>query len=451
MNYPLLRSTSVRLAVAVAASFLCAIALLGSGVYFAVSTLLDNDARQVIRADADSLLAIRDASGMAGLQREIARRTNAPDDPEAVYALLDAKGHVLAGAPVQVPPSPARVQWLRYRESALADSPRVLVQLQPIASDRRLLTGLQTRSQDGFLTMMLHTALIALVVAAALGVLLGWGTSRWVSYRLRDVDDTAARVGHGELDLRVPRNGSGDAFDRLAQRFNAMLDRIEELMHGIRHATDYIAHDLRTPLTRVRNRLDQMREDAHAAQNGATQALDATIAETDQLLESFAALLRLSRIEEQGQASNAPPVELHPLVCDALDLYAPIASEQGLVLHQAIAPAAVRGDADQLFQVMVNLLDNALKHAPAGALLEVVLKTAGQQAILEVADHGPGIPSDQLERVFDRFVRLQPDRGTSGTGLGLSVVRAIVHRHRGSLELLDNAPGLRVRVQLPLA
>lgn len=438
-----LRSTSARLALAVTLSFLLAFSLLGAGVYYAVSALLTADAREVVRADAAGLADLYRDAGRDGLAAELRGRLAAPDDPDAVYALADGDGRSLVGAmPNFAPLRNAPARWVSFREG----DTRVLARLQRLDGDAVLLTGLRTRSQDGFLAMMLRTALIALLVAAALGALIGWLTARWVSRRLRSLDLTAARVGAGELALRARLDGSGDAFDRLAHRFNAMLDRIGELLGGVRHATDHIAHDLRTPLTRLRNRLDQLRErDAPAPE------LDAAIAETDQLLQSFGALLRLARIEAQPPLQDATAVDLQALARDVLELYAPIAAERRIVLRDATAPASVRGDADQLFQLLVNLVDNAVKFAPADSAVDLGLDAAGAEVRLELVDRGPGIPAADRERVLDRFVRLEAHRSSPGTGLGLSLVRAIVLRHEGRIELLDAAPGLRVRLFLPRA
>lgn len=442
-----LRSTSTRLALAVTASFLLAFVLLGAGVYYAVSTLLTNDAREVVRADAEGLAELYRDSGRNALIAELRERIAKPDDPDAVYALLAADGGVIAGSYARVPHHAAGAHWIVFRDNAADGNPRVLAHLRPLADGDTLLTGLRTRSQDGFLGLMLRTALAALLVAAALGALVGWLTSRWVSRRLRSLDLTAARVGAGELALRARSDGSDDAFDRLAHRFNGMLDRIQELLDGVRHATDHIAHDLRTPLTRLRHRLEQLRARTPAP----ASELDAAIGETDQLLQSFGALLRLARIEAQPPLHDASPVDLQALARDALELYAPIAAERGIALRDDSGPAQVRGDADQLFQLLVNLVDNAIKFAPPRT--EVALRLSKDESIvvLEISDAGPGIPPEERERVLDRFVRLEAQRSSPGTGLGLSLVRAIALRHEGRIELLDAAPGLRVRITLPQA
>jgi signal transduction histidine kinase len=457
---PMVRSTSARLAVSVALAFLVGFALLGGGVYLAVSALLAGDARQVVSADGAGLAELYRDGGAGALAAELRARLAHPNDADAVYALFDPSGTAIVGAPARLPPRRDKARdarpregggrWLEFRMPAADGGGRVVAWMQRLPDGSVLLAGLKMRSTDRFLALMLRTALAALLVAALLGGLVGFSTARWVSRRLRGLDHAAGRVAAGELGLRASTDGSDDAFDRVSLRFNTMLDRIEELLDGVRHATDHIAHDLRTPLTRLRNRLELLRKgDGRAS----AADLDAAIAETDQLLQSFSALLRLARIESQPPADDQPVVDLDAVARDALELYVPIGAERGIALRDAIAPgpARVRGDADQLFQLAINLLDNAVKFSDAGGEVVLGVSVEGGEVRLEVADRGPGIaPADRL-RVQDRFVRLEAHRGTPGTGLGLSLVRAIVLHHRGAIELADNAPGLRVLVRLPRA
>jgi signal transduction histidine kinase len=447
-------STSTRLALAVTGSFLLAFVLLGAGVYYAVSSLLLHDARELVNNDAAGLLDLYREDGSSALFEELQRRQTKPEDPDAVHVLVSPQGRVRLGNIALLPHrSPAR-RWIEFNEARLAneasDVPlRVIARQQRLSDGSLLVTGLRLRSQDRFLALMQRISLVAFAFAATLGGMVGWLTSRWVSRRLRSLDVTAERVGEGELALRVPLDHSDDAFDRLARRFNAMLDRIEELLEGVRHATDHIAHDLRTPLTRLRNRLEGLRQQPSDASQRA--ALEGAVAETDQLLQSFGALLRLARIEAQAPAAADPLLDLSELVVDAVELYVPSAAERDIRVRVDLHTVWVRGDRDQLFQVVVNLLDNALKYAPAGSEVATRLQECDEGVVLEIADCGPGIPEADRERVFDRFQRLETHRGSPGVGLGLSLVRAIVHRHGGRIALLDSAPGLRVRVILPTA
>ncbi|KGQ20664.1 Sensor histidine kinase [Lysobacter dokdonensis DS-58] len=292
-----------------------------------------------------------------------------------------------------------------------------------------------------------RTTLAALAIAVVLGLAIGAMTARWVARRLQALDATAVRVGAGEIALRAPVDGTGDAFDNLALRFNAMLDRIEALLAGVREATDHIAHDLRTPLTRMRTRLDQLRSQPSVD----PEALEPAIADADQLLHASGALLRLARIEAQGGIEAESSVDLSKLARDALDLYEPIGAERGITLTLDPLPLTVRGDVDQLFQLVVNLLDNAIKYAPPNTAVAVSIHRTGNHGCIAVADHGPGIPDTERDRVFDRFHRGERHRGTPGSGLGLSLVRAIAVRHNARIALDDNHPGLRATVSLPLA
>jgi signal transduction histidine kinase len=445
-----LPSTSTRLALLVMGFFLASFVLIGAGVYVAVSTLLLHDARELARADAVALVDTYRDGGRAALLAELQQRIHGDEgDPDAVYALTDVGGRALLGRlPDMRAPGP-RGRWVEFAELAAegAQAQRVIAFERRLPGGEILLVGQRLQSQDRLLALMQQAALLALLIAATLGALVGWLTSRWVARRLRSLDATAARVGAGELGLRVPLDRSGDAFDRVAQRFNAMLDRIEDLLGGVRHATDHIAHDLRTPLTRLRNRLEDLRQQPSG--DAARHELERALADTDQLLQAFAALLRLARIEAQATDADAPELDLRALIDDAAELYAPVAAERGIRIVVATNEASVRGDRDQLFQLVVNLLDNALKHAPAGSEVELALDAVADGVRLQVADRGPGIPEAERERVFDRFQRLEAHRGTPGIGLGLSLVRAIVRHHGGRIRLLDNAPGLRVQVMLP--
>ncbi|HOC11389.1 MULTISPECIES: HAMP domain-containing sensor histidine kinase [Thermomonas] len=446
----LLPSTSARLALIVMGFFLAAFVLVGAVVYVAVSTLLLQDTRELVKSDAATLLDIYHEGGHARLLGELQDRIHDPDgDPDAVYALADAQGGSLLGRLPEGRKPGRRGQWVEFNE--LSPEPgqtlRVLAYVQTLKTGEVLLTGQRLQGQDQLLQVMQQAALLTLLIAAVVGGLVGWLISRWVGHRLRNLDATATQIGGGEMGLRVPLDHSGDAFDQVAQRFNAMLDRIEELLSGVRHATDHIAHDLRTPLTRLRNRLEDLRQ--QQTDPGVQLRLDKALAETDQLLQSFGALLRLARIEAQPLEGDAPLQDLRELADDAVELYAPIAAERGIRISTQLQTVTVRGDRDQLFQLLVNLLDNALKYAPPGSEVTLSLEAQPDGACLQLADAGPGIPEHERARVFDRFQRLEAHRGSPGVGLGLSLVRAIVAHHGGHIELQDNAPGLRVRVMLP--
>lgn len=450
----------------VSAAFLLAFMLLGAGVYFAVSHLLGKDGQDVLRLQTAGLLDVARSGGLPALREEVESRTEQPDDPDSAFALWDANGRLLAGAelplplPLASPPVKGTSRRYEFVDENTDDDAHTMAQATQLGDGSTLVVALRTRAQDGFRRLMLQASIAALVAAVALGALLGSLIARWVTERLRALDATAQRITAGDMTQRVPGDGSGDAFDRLAQRVNSMLDRIGGLMEGVRAATDHIAHDLRTPLTRLRNRLDDLREDTPPGSSQRT-SLETAVNDTDQLLGTFAGLLRLSRIEAQTLGPDAPRVPLWRLLEDAQEMYAPIAADRGIRIELAGADADTPGDADQLFQMVLNLLDNAVKYAPDASVVRLALHSREHVVIIDVADQGAGIPEQDRLRVFDRFERLEAHRGSPGSGLGLSLVRAIATRHGGHIELRDHgmsdasrpdsSRGLLVRVTLPRA
>ena len=262
----------------------------------------------------------------------------------------------------------------------------------------------------------------------------------------------------GDLAGRLPVSGSGDELDRLAQSLNLMLARIEQLMAGLREVSDNIAHDLKTPLNRLRNRVEEaLREPYDEAANRET--LERTIEEADGLIKTFNALLSIARLEAGAGGENREKLDLAALVSDVAELYEPVAEERGIALKaEASTPIVIHGDRQLLGQAITNLIDNALKYgAPTaeggnGWAPEVGVRAETHDGVAEiiVTDRGPGVPAAERERVLARFVRLEASRSEPGSGLGLSLVAAVARLHGGSLRLEDNEPGLRVVLTLPM-
>jgi signal transduction histidine kinase len=257
----------------------------------------------------------------------------------------------------------------------------------------------------------------------------------------------------GNLSERVPVTGRNDEFDALATNLNLMLDRIEQLMQGMKEVTDNVAHDLKTPLTRLRNKAESALRDG---QNEETrkQALETTIEESDKLIKTFNALLMIARAEAGTPSGALSEIDLSAVVADVAELYGPLAEDQGLALETDIDEGIrINGNRELLGQALVNLIENALKYyepeeGKAG-LIKVSLKRAGPRVQIEVADNGPGIPAEDRGRVIERFVRLEKSRTEPGSGLGLSLVAAVAQLHKGELRLEDNAPGVRAVMELP--
>jgi signal transduction histidine kinase len=271
--------------------------------------------------------------------------------------------------------------------------------------------------------------------------------SRRVLRHIEHINQATREIMDGDLSRRIPVNGSADDFDQLATNLNAMLDEIARLMAGIRHVSNNIAHDLRTPLTRLRNQLEALGEGL-GNDNPHYPQVEQSIADADRLLSTFSGLLRIARIESGGLKANIKMVNLSSLIQDAVELYEAVAEvKQIQVSTEANDAVAVLGDRDMLFQAVANLLDNAIKYTQQGG--KVVLKVAliKQQAEIVVADNGPGIPAFEYDKVVQRFYRLDQSRNTAGNGLGLSLVEAVVKTHQASLIFSDNEPGLRVTIR----
>jgi hypothetical protein len=297
-----------------------------------------------------------------------------------------------------------------------------------------------------FTTTLPWTVILILILGAAGGALL----SRNMLQRLDAINRTSGEIIAGDLSRRVPLNGSGDEFDVLAENLNRMLDRIERLMKGLREVTDSVAHDLRTPLNRLRNRLEESvaRLNANGAQ---ADEIERAIAETDKLIATFNALLLIAETDAGTTRAAMAALDLGGVAADVAELYEPLAEERNVLL--TLLPSAgvlIEGNRSLIAQALANLVDNAIKYTPAGG--HVRIRAAGTNAGVElsVADSGPGISPADKPRVTERFVRLEASRNSPGTGLGLSLVVAVAHFHNAELLLEDNVPtGLKAVLRFP--
>ena len=288
----------------------------------------------------------------------------------------------------------------------------------------------------------------ALIGGLALALIGGLLMSSSVMGRIDAINRASREIMTGRVKRRMPDRGIGDEFDQLSRNLNAMLDRIDSLIDGVRSVADNIAHDLRTPLTRLRGRLENLAARPGLDYDLRTE-LAAAMTEADHLLTTFRALLRIARIEAGTHEREWGEVHLRPLLEDAWELYQAVGEEKDIAVHLGNTDGQLRGDRDLLFQSLCNLLDNAIKYSPPGS--SVFMEAAEYPAHVDivVADRGPGIPADERDKVLDRFYRSSKVAGIPGSGLGLSLVRAIAHHHGGQLLLADNEPGLRVTLRLP--
>jgi signal transduction histidine kinase len=302
---------------------------------------------------------------------------------------------------------------------------------------------------DGFASRielaMIAVAVLLLVLAGLAAVLV---TRRTVG-RIEQINATSRAIMLSGLDQRIPLRGSRDEWDSVAENLNLMLDRIEVLMGEVKQVSDNVAHDLRTPLTRMRGRLEKA---YHAPRNDESDAalIGDTIADLDAVLGMFASITRISEIESRARKGAFRRLNLAEVAGEVVELYDAAAEQDATRLGLAgVGDVAVTGDRDLLFDAIANLVDNAIKHGRAGGRVMVTCERREGRATISVADDGPGIPADQRDHVFKRFYRLEQSRYTPGNGLGLSLVAAVARLHGAQIELQDRAPGLEVRLAFP--
>jgi signal transduction histidine kinase len=303
----------------------------------------------------------------------------------------------------------------------------------------RILIGRDLGEPEAFRVLVRQALVIALAIMGLGAVIIWFGIGRNALKRIDRMSAASKKIMAGDLSQRLPVGGSGDEFDRLSVSLNAMLGRIEKLNEGLRQVSDNIAHDLKTPLTRLRNKA----ADALDTPDTETRrvALEGIISESDQLIRTFNALLMISRVEAGSVAAEMSTVDLSAIVADSAELYEPVAEEAGLALKSAIEPGiAVQGNRELIGQAIFNLIDNAIKYSSdtdGGGEVSLRLTRRADGICLQVADRGAGIPAEKREEVLKRFVRLDESRSKPGTGLGLSLVEAVMELHSGKLELSD--------------
>ena len=420
-------------------------------VYWTSASFIEQQTEATLDAEITGLAEQYAQRGLSGLIQIVAARSAGDRGDAMVYLVTDPNGNPLAGNisawPSGVPVHSTALSFTLDRKvNGQVEVHRANGRLFHIPGGFRLLVGRDISDAVAFRRQVRSTLLWAGLIALSVGVVGGTIMSRNLLRRVEQVNRTSERVMAGNLSDRVPLQGTSDEFDQLAVNLNRMLDQIERLMTSMREVTDDVAHDLKTPLSRLRTRLERALVELpeRSSQN---EAIRAAIDEADRLLATFNALLSIAELESGARKNQREPLDLDEVARSAAELYEPVADEKGFGLALATEPGVkILGERHLLSQALANLLDNALKYAE-GAAIEISVFRRNGKAVLEVADRGPGIPEADREAVFDRFVRLEPSRTTPGNGLGLSLVRAIVRQYDGTVELHDNHPGLRVRFE----
>lgn len=422
-------------------------------LFWQSNALLSEQVVAGLRADADAIIAEGRVGGLPALVEAVATRSRVAGSQ--LYLLTDLRGARLAGNLPALPPEltekPTGGIFQLGPRGGVA--PRLAFGLSvDTGVGARLLVGRDIDGQRQYARRMQRAFLVGFGLMALVGLAGGVLISRRVLARIGAITDTSRSIMAGDLSRRVPLSGAGDELDDLAGNLNDMLGRIELLMASMREVSDNIAHDLKTPLTRLRTRAEAALRDGREA-GQYREALERTIEEADDLIKTFNALLLIARLEAGALEQSMGPVDLGAVVYDAAELYEPLAEERGLSLTvEAAEGVQVRGNRQLIGQAVANMIDNAIKYSAkpgAGGPITVRLVDGSGGPEITVGDRGPGIAPEDRARALKRFVRLDSSRTQPGTGLGLSLVAAVARLHGGTIRLEDNAPGLRIVFVMP--
>jgi signal transduction histidine kinase len=453
----LLRSATFRLALLYAVVFGASVVLVLGFIYWSTAAYMLRQADQTIEAEIGSFAERYRVSGLGGLTSLIQERLSRRPAGASIYLLAAPDFTPVTGNLRDWPRvEPDAGGWMVFRlgDATTADDPQIhgaRARSFRLQGGYHLLVGRDMHELESIQRRIRQATISGLLIAALLALLGGALTSRTTLRRIGAINATVAEIMAGDLSRRIPADDTGDDFAQLVENLNRMLDRIEALLESVKQVSDNIAHDLRTPLARLRNRLDELRRDDGAAE-ARREAVEEAIRDADGLLATFAALLRIARIESGARQSGFEKVELAPLAADVVEYYEPLAEERGQKLTlRAPARPVVLGDPELLSQALANLADNAVRYTPDGGAIEVVVDEEGGRPRVSVADSGPGIPESERGPVFRRFYRLDSSRSSPGSGLGLSLVEAVAKLHRLEVRLEDNRPGLRAVLQWPSA
>jgi signal transduction histidine kinase len=450
----LFQSTIFRLTMLYTAFFCTSFLLLLTFVYFATVREMEGEIKHRVTSEMNEARTEFAEHGIEALKKKIGEFLEDEDEGLSLYLLVDAQNKVLAGN-MEAWPEDAEYSenWLLFDiESRLdVEGVHVLARDSMLAGGYRLLVGSSLRGPDRTRKVMLDVVSASFVLAFFITGFSGTVFSGVIRRRLERVNQICAQVISGNLDVKVPVTGGADEFDHLANNVNVMLARIAALVRGLRQTSDNIAHDLRTPLVRHRNRMENLI--AHPPRQAQAQEfLKAGIDEVDSILETLNSILRISQAQSGVASGHFVTFDLSSVVIDVIEFYGEFAEEKDINIRGHVPlDIFVSGDKPLLTQAIANLIDNAIKYTPAGGQIIVSLVQHGDVIECLVADNGFGIPPDFYDKVKERFFRMEASRTSQGTGLGLSLVDAVAQLHRGELSFGDNQPGLIATLKLPIA
>ncbi|HEX3810052.1 MAG TPA: HAMP domain-containing sensor histidine kinase [Rhizomicrobium sp.] len=448
----LLRTQAFRIVLVYLVLFAISVATVVAFTYWNTKRALDAQTDQIIEAESTGLSEQYQRQGLQGLTDVIVSRSSRGGP--GLYLLTDHMGQVIAGNLDGWPKVKAHdgdlveFNYVR-RNGEQNEQRRARGRSFALAGGFDLLVARDVHERYETEHLFSRTLPWSIGLMVLLGLVGGALVSRNILARLDTINRTSRDIVAGNLSRRVPVTKAGDEFDELAKNLNRMLDRIERLMKGMREVTDSVAHDLRSPLNRLRNRLEGAlnRADRESEQS---HSIELAVEETDAIIATFNALLLIAEAEAGVAREAMTLTDLGAVVEGVVELYSPVAEEKSLVLSlDAKTGILLQGNQNLLSQALANLIDNAIKYTPVGGTVRVSLEETADNVELSVSDTGAGIPAEARARVIDRFVRLEPSRNTPGTGLGLSLVAAVARLHDASFELSDNGPGLKAVIRFP--
>lgn len=460
------RTTTVRLTALFMLIFVIfAVVLLGL-ITWQTSVQLQRQQTDAIDREVGQFKRLDSEAGFRGTIVAVQRLASQPGP--GIYFLADPSGQLIVGNVTDLPPEvlaePGTYSF-NYSKPRPFDDPDAedaaspqrqgyaMVRSEKLTSGLILVVGRDVVERRGFTAIVLQWFAVGAGGILLFSLVAGVVTAVRVLRRIDTISSTSNKIMSGNLSERVPVTKRNDEFDALATNLNLMLDRIEQLMQGMKEVTDNVAHDLKTPLTRLRNKAESALREGQGEETR-KEALETTIEESDKLIKTFNALLMIARAEAGTPSGALSEIDLSAVLVDVAELYGPLAEDEGLTLETDIPDGVkINGNRELLGQALVNLIENALKYyepeeGKAG-LIKVSLKREPGRVRIEVADNGPGIAAEDRGRVVERFVRLEKSRTEAGSGLGLSLVAAVAQLHKGELRLEDNAPGVRAVIDLP--
>jgi signal transduction histidine kinase len=442
------RTATFRLVALYVAIFAASVAVLGLILFWAAGMALEHQLNWHIEREVQRLHASFESAGLDGLIRTIRERDKWRQAKRLIYLVLDANNNRLAGTMSAVPPGSG---WSDLKfEEASGEVAHLRVLAAKLDGGGMLAVGKSTEPLDDIGTAILEAFAAALGAVLILGIVGGLAMSMLFLSRVETITRTAEAIIAGDLAQRIPTRGTDDDFDRLALTLNRMLDRIADLIDSLKQVSSDVAHDLRTPLARLRQELEAAQR--HAGSAGQHEAvLESAIANVDEILATFSALLRIAQIGAGTRRAGFRDLDLSNIFTTAVEAFAPAAEDAGKSMREEIAPnVRINGDRELLTQLLANLVENAIRHTPTGTRIEVSLGRQGNRIVGCIADNGPGVPPGESGRIFRRFYRLERSRSSAGNGLGLSMVEAISELHGIKLEVRDNGPGLRMMLNFPM-